>query len=187
MSHSHWSIAPRSCIYGVSVHEDVTIDETSLLLLAVMRSIDLISWQSRSHTLLVTLLDCLDSRGGQELVPNRAFPVGFTRKAKVSAFCGGGIDRRHVVLLRRWLLGLCCDRISAIVALLCIQVPKTCIVLIKVLHGKVLCLLDYAVPLSIIVHHHRTTHELLVPCSRETHALPSSAIWSSALGPRWLR
>ena len=118
MSHSHWSIAHRSCIYRVGVHEDVTIDEASLVLLAVMRSIDLVSWQSRSHTLLVTLLDCLDSRGGQELVPNRAFPVGFTRQAKVSAFCGGGVDRRHAVLLRRWLLRLCDDRISTIVALL---------------------------------------------------------------------
>lgn len=118
MSHSHWSIAHRSCIYGVGVHEDVTIDEASLVLLAIMRSINLVSWQSRSHTLLVTLLDCLDSSGGQELVPNRAFSVGSTRQAKVSAFCGSGVDRRHVMLLWRWLLVLCGDRISAIVALL---------------------------------------------------------------------
>ena len=83
-----------------------------------MRSIDLVSWQSRSHTLLVTLLDCLDSRGGQELVPNRAFPVGFTRQAKVSAFGGSCVYRGHAMLLWRWLLGLSSDLVFASVALL---------------------------------------------------------------------
>ena len=60
-------------------------------------------------------------------------------------------------------------------------------ILVKVLHGEVLRLLDYAVPLSIVAHHHRAAHKLLVARSSDTEALPSSTVWPAALRPGWLR